>query len=305
MTRDQPVLRIRGLTKSYGDFRLGPLDLDLEPGRVLALVGPNGSGKTTTLHSAMGLTRGSAGRIEIAGRVNDPNDAEWRQHVGFVGEFQGFFRGWSVARNLELIGRFYERWNPARAEALARRFDLPLDKPAAALSRGTRTKLALVAALAHSPRLLLLDEPTQGLDPVVRAELLDALWELMEDGEHAVLYSTHVLSDVSRLADELAFLRDGRLVSRTRTDVLTDTWRRISFRFERLDVHLQGLDGAHTLRRRGNEYQAVSSDHVATGSHLEALGATGVQMSRMTIDDITVEILRRPEPEGSSHLRSV
>ena len=193
---------------------------------------------------------------------------------------------------LDFIGAFYPRWNREHAQSLARRFDLPLGKPAAALSRGNRTKLSLVAALAHRPRLLLLDEPTQGLDPVVRAEVLDALWEMMEDGEHAILFSTHVLSDISRLADELAFLRDGRLVHRAGKDDLTDRWRRLSFRLDRRDTHIDGLDAARSVRHQGSEHQVVSSDHDVTQQHLQRLGAENVQVSRMTIDEIAVEILK-------------
>ena len=292
MNPEAPLLSLSGVTKHYDDFQLGPLDLVLEPGQVLAFVGPNGAGKSTTLHAVMRLLRPDGGEIRIGGIDNDPANPAWKQHIGFVGEAQGFFRGWSVRRNLDFIGRFYERWDSDRAESLARRFDLALDKPFAALSRGNRAKLSLVAALAHDPLLLLLDEPTQGLDPVVRTEVLDALWETMEDGRHAILYSTHVLSDIARLADELAFLRHGRLVARCAKDDLTEAWRRISFRLDRPDTHLDGLDGARGLRRQGVEHQVVSSDHEATQRHLRELGASAIQLSRMTIDEITIEILK-------------
>lgn len=300
MSAVTPILSLSGVTKSYGDFRLGPLDLTLEPGQVLAFVGPNGAGKSTTLHAIMHLLRRDGGEIEICGKANDPEDPSWKQHIGFVGEAQGFFRSWSVRRNLSFIGRFYEGWDSGRAEALARRFDLALGKPVGALSRGNRAKLSLVAALAHNPRLLLLDEPTQGLDPVVRAEVLDTLWETMEDGQHAILYSTHVLSDIARLADEIAFLRQGRLVIRCAKDDLTESWRRISFRLERHDTHLDGLDAARGLRRQGTEHQVVSCDHEVTSRHLRELGASAIQLSRMTIDEITVEILKEDHRVASA-----
>lgn len=294
MTTDRPNLGLRGVTKTYSDFRLGPIDLEVEPGRVVAFVGANGAGKSTTLLAIMNLIRPDSGTIEICGMPNDSRDGSWKQHVGFVGEFQGFYRTWSVERNLDAIGCFYRGWSRARTRSLAERFALPLHKSAAALSRGNRAKLALVAALAHSPDMLLLDEPTQGLDPLVRAEVLDALREHLEEGDRSILYSTHVLSDISRLADEIVFLRDGLVVSRDRTDQLTDSWRRVSFRFDRAGVHLEGVDGGLRLRKRGVEHQLVTSDHEATARHLAELGATGVQMSRMTIDEITVEILRQP-----------
>ena len=288
-THHGAVLRIAGVTKGFGDFSLGPLDLDLEPGTVLAFVGPNGAGKSTTLHCAMGLVRYDGGAIEVCGRPNDPERPEWKQDVGFVGEVQGFYQGWTAAQNLGLLAKLYRRWDSARAEALARRFDLRLDKPVRTLSRGGRAKLALVAALAHSPRLLLLDEPTGGLDPVVRAEVLGVLWEILEDGERAILYSTHVLSDISRLADEIAFLRQGRLVTRAAKDELTDAWRRLSFRFA---GELPTIERVRGHRRSGDDHQLVTPDAASTLAHLRGLGVHGMQEVRMTIDEIAVEILK-------------
>ena len=287
---EQPILALQGLTKSYPDFQLGPIDLELEPGRVLAFIGPNGAGKTTTLHAIMNLLRCDGGEVRVLGRRNDAEDPIWKQEVGFVGEVQGFYKSWSVDRNLRFLSRFYTRWDQGYAENLARRLDLDLKKKVRALSRGNRAKLALVAALSYGPRLLLLDEPSNGLDPVVRSELLDVLWEFLEDSERAILYSTHVLSDISRLADELLFLRDGQLVQRTAKEDLTESWRRISFRLD--GEALMEVQAARGIRRRGREYQLVTSDHEVTERHVRALGAEGLEVTRMTIDEIAVEILK-------------
>jgi ABC-2 type transport system ATP-binding protein len=289
MTPQTPALRLHGLVKSYGDFRLGPLDLELEPGRVLAFVGPNGAGKSTTLQAILHLLRRDAGTVEIFGKPNDPEATDWKQEVGYVGEVQGFYKGWTVEQNLRFVGRFYPGWTFERVRDLARRFDLRLDREVRALSRGNRTKLALVAALGHDPRLLLLDEPTSGLDPVVRAEVLDVLWELLEDGERSILYSTHVLSDISRLADELAFLRNGQLVERSEKDELMESWRRIAFVY---DGDAAGLAGVRRSERQGKEHRVLSSNHEATLKALGSLGARNVQPARLTIDEIAIEILK-------------
>jgi len=280
---------IAGLTQQYEDFQLGPLELELEPGTVLALVGPNGAGKTTMLECLAGRMVPDAGRIEIFGRPNRLDRPEWKHEIGHVGEETGYFGGWTAARNLEFRGRFYPGWSKEWVEKLARRFDLPLDKRVSALSKGGRAKLALVAALGHDPRLLLLDEPTSGLDPVVRSEVLDVLWEVLEDGERAILYSTHVLSDIARLADELAFLRDGRLGLRASAEELTDAWRRITFRLEH-----DGLpfEGAVEHRRSGVDHQLLSRDGTATLAQLRELGAENVVATRMPIEEIAVEILK-------------
>ena len=284
-----PSFRLDGLLKRYPGFQLGPLDLEVEPGTVLAFVGPNGSGKTTTLHCMMDLVRPEAGAVEIAGRSNRGPDPSWKEDVGFVGEVHGFYQGWTVARNLAFLSRFYARWSDARAAELTRRFGLDTRKRVDQLSQGNRRKLALVAALAHDPRVLLFDEPTSGLDPVVRAEVLDVLWELMEDGARSIFYSTHVLSDVSRLADEVVFLRDGQILGRHVKDDLVDRWRRLTFR---LSGPLPPSDLVRSQRAAGNDVQIVTADGEAALAWLGEIGAAQVQTTRLSVEEIAVEVLR-------------
>jgi ABC-2 type transport system ATP-binding protein len=281
--------RLSGLTKRWPGFQLGPLDLILEPGTVLALVGPNGAGKTTTLNCMAGLIVPDEGGTEVFGAPVHPTRTEYRRDVGYVGEESGFFQRWTAGRNLDFMAKLLPGWSRDRARRLVERFALPLGKPVNKLSRGNRTKLALVAALAYGPRLLLLDEPTAGLDPVVRTEVLDVLWEITEDGEHAVLYSTHILSDISRLADELAFLRDGQLVLRTGRDELSERWRRVSFRLQDENVDLTGIVEHRFVR---TEHQVITRDAPATLQQLTELGAEAVEVSRMSVDEIAVQILK-------------
>ena len=281
--------RLSGLAKRWPGFQLGPLDLRLEPGTVLALVGPNGAGKTTTLNCMAGLIVPDEGGTEVVGAPVHPARPDYRRDVGYVGEENGFFQRWTAGRNLDFLAKQIPEWSRDRARRLVERFALPLGKPVNKLSRGNRTKLALVAALAHGPRLLLLDEPTAGLDPVVRAEVLDVLWEITEDGEHAVLYSTHVLSDINRIADELAFLRDGQLVLRTGREELSERWRRVSFRLQEEDVELEGVVEHRRVRA---EHQVITRDAPATLQHLTELGAEAVEVSRMSVDEIAVQILK-------------
>lgn len=283
------AFRIDKLVKHYPDFTLGELTLDLAPGTVLGYIGPNGSGKSTTMHCLMRLITYEAGAVEIFGRANDPDAPAWKHDIGYVGDVQVFYENWSAGQNLHFLSKFYPNWSAQRVKELTARFNLPLGKKAKALSTGNRVKLALVAALAHNPRLLLLDEPTSGLDPVVRAEVLDVLFEVMEDGEHAIFYSTHILSDISRLADELAFLNDGRLIMRAAKDDLTETWRKISFRLTNNEVALRA---AVTHQRAGGDHQVISADFETTMQHLADLGAEHVQQTRMPIDEIAVHILK-------------
>jgi len=281
---------IEGLVKSWDEFTLGPIDLDLETGVVLAFVGPNGSGKTTTLNCIAGLVKPEQGVARVFGRDVSALDVGWKSDVGYVGERQGFYLGMTVEQNLGFLGSFHPRWSQERAGDLCRRFRLDAGKRVKALSRGDRAKLALVAALGHSPRLLLLDEPTAGLDPVVRADVLDALWEILEEGDCSIFYSTHVLSDISRLADELAFLQNGKLLLRRDKEALTDAWRRVSFRHAAFDS--SGIPDIFGHQRDGTEHQILSSDHESTVEHLRDSGAENIRETRLTIDEIAVAILR-------------
>jgi len=277
------------VVKTYKDFKLGPLNFSLEPGIVLGYIGPNGSGKTTTMHCLTGLVRADKGEMKVFGKLNSLHHPEWKLDIGYVGDVHAFYERWTGEKNLTFLSRFYPSWSKQRALELARRFQLPLDKNVRDLSSGNRVKLSLVGALAHSPRLLILDEPTAGLDPVVRSEVLDVLFEILESGERAIFYSTHILSDISRLADELVFLHEGQVFQRTAKDDLLDQWRKISFRYSGEDME---VETAVSKIREGNDFQVISYDFSKTIEQLRKIGAENIKDTRMTIDEIAVQILK-------------
>ncbi len=285
----QSAFKLNQLTKSYPGFKLGPLDFELERGVVLGYIGPNGSGKTTTLQCMMGLVKANSGDVEITGKRNNLYKPDWKYDVGYIGDTQSFYEKWSGLKNLEFLSQFYPDWSMNYALELARRFDLPLNKRANELSRGNRVKLALIGILAYYPKLLILDEPTARLDPVVRAELFDMLFDAVENGEKSVFYSTHILSDISRFADEIAFLKDGKLKLKTAKEDLTDKWGRISFLLDKNDI---AINASVSSRREGKEQQVVSSDTEVTKKHLSELGAENILTSRMNIEEIAVQILK-------------
>jgi ABC-2 type transport system ATP-binding protein len=275
--------------KTFPDFKLGPINLELEPGTVLGLVGPNGAGKTTSIQCLVGLLRADSGEIRVFGRSNDLNKPEWKLDIGYVGDVHVFYERWTAAQNLTFLSQFYPDWSHQKASDLAKRFRLPLNKPAKNLSTGNRVKLSLVSALAHSPKLLLLDEPTSGIDPVVRTEVLDVLFEILETGDRAIFYTTHILPEISRLADELAFIDEGQIWLRTPKEDLNDRWRKITFRLAKTDIPFQSVV---SHRREGSDHQIVSSDFQATLNQLKELGAENIQDMRMSIEEIAVQILK-------------
>jgi ABC-2 type transport system ATP-binding protein len=283
------AFQYKNVVKTFQDFKLGPINLDLEPGTVLGLVGPNGAGKTTLIQCLVGLLRADSGEMRVFGRPNDLNKPEWKLDIGYVGDVHVFWERWTAAKNLQFLSQFYPDWSHQRASELAERFQLPLGKQAKDLSTGNRVKLSLIMALAHSPRLLLLDEPTSGMDPVVRAEVLDVLFEILETGDRAILYATHILSEISRLVDDLAFIDDGQIWLRTPKEELSDRWRKITFRLANEAIAFKSMV---SHRQEGSDHQIISSDFAETMNQLEELGAENIQETHLSIEEIAIQILK-------------
>jgi ABC-2 type transport system ATP-binding protein len=166
------MLEIANLCKKYDQFSLGPIDLHLEPGSVHGLIGPNGAGKTTLYRCIIGTVRRNQGLVKVKGTLANADSGSWKQCIGYAGDCTPLFEHWTGARNLEAFAAYYQSWSEAKVQSLASRFELDLSQVAGTYSTGQRTKLAVILALAHSPDLLLLDEPASGLDPVARDEFM-------------------------------------------------------------------------------------------------------------------------------------
>ena len=285
----EKAFEYKEVVRTFPKFRLGPINLSLNPGTVLGFVGPNGSGKTTTIQCLVGLLRPNSGDMRVFGKPNDLKYPDWKLDLGYVGDIQVFYERWSGQKNLEYRSQFYPNWSHTKAEELAKRFQLPLDKRAKDLSTGNRVKLSLVAAMAHSPRLLLLDEPTAGIDPVIRTKVMDVLFEIIETGKIAIFYTTHILPEISRIVDELAFIDNGKIWYRTAKEDLIEKWRKVSFRLDRNEVVFKA---ALSHKKEGGSHQVISSDCAATIQHLQELGAENIQESHMSIEEIAVQILK-------------
>lgn len=283
------ILQARGLEVKRGSFTLGPLDITLEPGRVYGLVGPNGAGKTTLLRALAGTLRRQAGEVTVLGQPAREDSGDWKRPVGYVPDAPTFYESMTGREVLAFFSRYYDTWDESWARELAGRLELELSFRVKQLSRGNRMKLMLTAALAHRPRLALFDEPTAGLDPVVRAEVFDLLWEMMEGEEMTVLYSTHIVDDLHRLAEELIFLRAGRTILHEHKDDLVDRWRRIVVRH---DGELPTLPGEVHRIGRGQETELVSATGEDTLDELRRRGLDGIQARAMSLEEIAVQVLK-------------
>ena len=208
---DLPI-RVRSVLKRFPQFTLQGIDLDVPRGRVLGLIGPNGAGKSTLLRILMGLVRADSGDVAILGRPM-PADERWiKARVGFVSEDMALYGGKTLRWHMDLVASVHEGWDARRAADLLRRLDLNPDQKARGMSRGQQVKALLVLALARRAEVLILDEPTAGLDPLVRHELMQLLAGSREERQ-AIVFSSHHGEDVSALADDVVFLHGGRIIA--------------------------------------------------------------------------------------------
>lgn len=218
------ALELKGLRKGYKDFTLDGLNLTLPAGTILGLVGENGAGKTTTIRLILDMIARDGGTVTLYGKDNREVFPLGKEDIGVVLDEVGF----SACLNVKEVGKImrgmFRNWDQSAYEDLLRRFELPEKKKFKDFSLGMKKKLAIAVALSHHARLLILDEPTSGLDPVVRDEVVDIFSEFTRDENHAVLISSHIVSDLEKLCDYIAFLHKGRLLLCEEKDKLQEEY---------------------------------------------------------------------------------
>ena len=220
------LIDVQGLCKDYGDFCLDHVDLKLPGGTILGLIGENGAGKTTTIKAILGLIRPDGGTVKVLGReVTEGSD--FREDIGVVLDESAFHDPLKAPQVGKILAGSYRNWDAALFDAYLDRFQLPRNKKIKEFSKGMKMKLSIASALAHHPRLLILDEATAGLDPVVRNELLDEFLAFIQDEDHAILLSSHITSDLEKAADYVTYLHRGRAVLQGAKDELLDSYGRL------------------------------------------------------------------------------
>ena len=219
------AIEIKGLTKEYKDFTLGPMDLTLPMGCVLGLVGENGAGKSTTIRLIMNAVSRDGGEVTVMGLDNlSPEFRQMKESIGVVLD-ETCVPEFITARQLgKILAGAYRGWDEAAYHSWLNRFQLPLNKKYKEYSRGMTMKLGIAAALSHGAKLLLLDEATSGLDPMVREELLEVFADFAAQDGHAVLISSHIVSDLEKICDYIAFIHRGKLMLCEEKDLLLERY---------------------------------------------------------------------------------
>jgi ABC-2 type transport system ATP-binding protein len=221
------AVQFAGVTKRYPHFTLDDVDLELSTGSIMGFVGANGAGKSTTIRILMGLIHQDCGTVEVLGHAMPAQQAAAKRDIGFVSEDMRLYGSLTLAWHMNFIRSIYPQWDQRYAENLLKRFDLKPEQRIKGLSHGQRVKAALLLALARRPRLLVLDEPTTGLDPVARREVLAELMAVLADEERTIFFSSQNTLDVEQISDQITFIDRGQIIDSANKEIFLDRWRRL------------------------------------------------------------------------------
>jgi ABC-2 type transport system ATP-binding protein len=293
------VIETHGLTKRYGTLEaVHALNLNVPAGQITGFLGRNGAGKSTTIKMLLGMIHPTVGAGTVLGhRIDEEKESlEIRRHVAYVDEDKHTYAYFTVAEMIRFIRSFYSDWRQDVEKRLIREYELPLDRKVKALSKGMRTKLALLLALARRPELLILDEPTEGLDPVSIETLLQALAGASTEGT-AVFFSSHQISEVERICDRVCIIDSGRLAMDISLDQVRQDYRRITLGFSffpsKSDFRLEGVEHIQTDGRQMTLLARSNSEAVAARAH--DLGAVSVDIVPISLREVFLGVVKEDD----------
>lgn len=279
-------LEVKDLSKVFDNFQLHNITFTLPKGYIMGLIGPNGSGKTTTIKLILNMLKRTKGEVKILGLDNITDEQTAKKSIGVVFDSNYFSDDWKVSQVEKSISAFYENWNTEKFSELLNKFHILSSKKVKELSKGMQMKLMLACAFSYDAKLLILDEPTSGLDPVSRDELLNILSEYIEDGEHSVLFSTHITEDLERAADYITYISYGELFFSGGKDEFVDMFRIVKGGHEELSTDLgQKMFG---IRKFSTGFEALIKTE-------DLKHFTSLTIEPATIDDIVVFTSKRGE----------
>lgn len=276
------VLEIKNISKEYKGFSLKNVSFNIPKGFVMGLIGPNGTGKTTTIKAIMNLINLDSGEIYIFGEDIKKNEISIKDRIGFVYDDCCAFEDFTIRENKKIISKFYSKWDEEKFKYYLEKFELNENKKLKQLSKGQKMRFSLALALSHKAELLILDEPTSGLDPVFRSELLDILFEIIGEEEVSILYSTHITTDLEKLADYITFINNGKIEFSKEKDILLGEYFIVKGALDILNKDLEKeLIG---LRKTRYNFEGLTNNM----RKLKELFGDKIIFEKATLDDIVV-----------------
>ena len=297
--KETPIISLRSVRKSYGNFELGPVDLEIEPGYVVAIVGPNGGGKSTLFGMLMNLLQPDSGDLEIFGRTYPGDEVAIKQKIGYLPERPVGHDEMNAKSLGRFVSRFYPGWDGRLYEDLLKRGGLEPNKAYGKLSKGMQRRLAFALALAAGPELLLLDEPTAGVDPFARREMLEDISRFMDGGDtRTVVFSTHVVEEARRIADYVAFLVDGEFLGLHEKDALLERWKTLWVD----GVPEADIPGVVEVED-GSPPRLVSDSPQETARALSERGVRIIRSGAVDLEEVLSHLMRRKRGGAQSASR--
>ncbi len=282
------AIECRSIRKTYPHFTLKDIDLVLPQGSVMGFVGPNGAGKSTTLRVIMGLVHQEAGAVRVLGHSMPQEQIAAKWDIGFFSEDMRLYPGQTIGFHMDLMRSIYDAWDDAYAKELLDRFDLVAEQKVKGLSHGQRVKASLLLVFARRPKLLVFDEPTTGLDPVARKEILAEMMRAMEDETRSILFSSHNTLDVEQISDHITFIQRGQVISSQDKETFLDSWRRLRLVVPD-DYVMPELPDIVETQRSGHQVVITSSQFTPSlEERIRATGATINKVERLTLEEIFI-----------------
>ncbi|MGN9166040.1 ABC transporter ATP-binding protein [Tissierellaceae bacterium HCP3S3_D8] len=233
------ILEVDGLNKEFDKFSLNNVSFKLEPGYIMGFIGANGAGKTTTIKLIMNLLKKDSGSIKVFGRDNVKFERKIKDRIGFVYDESYFYEELNIAQMTDIVAPFYSEWDWELYERYIKDFELDSYKKIKKLSKGMKMKYSLALALSHNADLIIMDEPTSGLDPVFRRLMLDVLYNIIQDENKSIFFSTHITTDLEKIADYITFINKGEIVFSKTKDEVFDSYRVIKGGNEQLSSEIK------------------------------------------------------------------
>lgn len=282
------AVELSGVTKKYRYFTLEDIHLQLPRGQIMGLIGANGAGKSTTIRILMGLVHQDAGEVRVLGHRMPAEQVAAKWDIGFASEDMRLYDSMTLDWHMSFMRSIYPNWDASYAQILLKRFGLRAEQKMKGISHGQRVKAALLLVLARKPQLLVLDEPTTGLDPVARHEILRELTSVMADEGRSILFSSHNTQDVEQISDQITFIDRGRIIDSMDKETYLDRWRRLRLEVP-LGIELPPLPGIVGVQRQGRLAVATSNAFVPDLAHAyEYTGVRVQSIESMTLEEIFV-----------------